>query len=200
MPSATRRLADKELYTPIVLEKLKLNYVLTVEVIIHREVKFFDLISIMRKSMILVSGILIILGMSLASTNYLVDAEVPIKLFNFVSQHVSIPITFLILLNLFLLILGTMLDIFSALVIVIPLILPVAINYGIDPVHLGIIFLANMQIGYFTPPVGMSLFIAGYRFEKPISQLYRATFPFFVILLLTVIMITYWPALSLFLV
>ncbi len=150
--------------------------------------------------MILVGGILIILGMSLASTNYMVDAEVPIKLFNFVSQRVSSPTMFLILLNLFLLILGTMLDIFSALVIVVPLMLPVAINYGIDPVHLGIIFLANMQIGYFTPPVGMNLFIASYRFEKPILQLYRATFPFFVILLLAVLIITYWPALSLYLV
>ena len=175
-------------------------YVLIVEVFIHKEVKFFDLIAVMRKSMVLVGGILIILGMSLASTNYLVDAEVPTKLFNFISQHVSSPIIFLILLNIFLLILGTMLDIFSALVIVVPLILPVAISYGIDPVHLGIIFLANMQIGYFTPPVGMNLFIASYRFEKPILQLYRATFPFFVILLLTVLIITYWPTLSLYLV
>ena len=175
-------------------------YVLIVEVLIHREVGFLHLIAVMRKSMILVGGILIILGMSLASTNYMVDAEVPIKLFNFVSQRVSSPTMFLILLNLFLLILGTMLDIFSALVIVVPLMLPVAINYGIDPVHLGIIFLANMQIGYFTPPVGMNLFIASYRFEKPILQLYRATFPFFVILLLAVLIITYWPALSLYLV
>ncbi len=175
-------------------------YVLIVEVLIHREVGFPHLIAVMRKSIILVGGILIILGMSLASTNYMVDAEVPIKLFNFVSQRVSSPTMFLILLNLFLLILGTMLDIFSALVIVVPLMLPVAINYGIDPVHLGIIFLANMQIGYFTPPVGMNLFIASYRFEKPILQLYRATFPFFVILLLAVLIITYWPALSLYLV
>jgi len=175
-------------------------YVLIVEVLIHREVKFLELIAVMRKSMVLVGGILIILGMSLASTNYLVDAEVPTKLFNFISEHVSSPITFLILLNLFLLILGTMLDIFSALVIVVPLILPVALNYGIDPVHLGIIFLANMQIGYFTPPIGMNLFIASFRFEKPILQLYRATFPFFAILLVAVLIITYWPALSLYLV
>ena len=175
-------------------------YVLIVEVLIHREIGFLHLIAVMRKSMVLVGGILIILGMSLALTNYMVDAEVPIKLFNFVSQRVSSPTMFLILLNLFLLILGTMLDIFSALVIVVPLMLPVAINYGIDPVHLGIIFLANMQIGYFTPPVGMNLFIASYRFEKPILQLYRATFPFFVVLLLAVLIITYWPALSLYLV
>ncbi len=174
-------------------------YVLIVEVLIHREVGLYHLIDIMRKSMVLVGGILVILGMSLASTNYMVDAEVPVTLFNFVSQHVSSPITFLILLNVFLLVLGTMLDIFSALVIVVPLILPVALNYGIHPVHLGIIFLANMQIGYFTPPVGMNLFIASYRFDRSILQLYRATIPFFIILLFAVLIITYWPTLSLFL-
>ncbi len=175
-------------------------YVLVVEVLIHREIKFRHLARIMQKSMVMVGGILIILGMSLASTNYLIDTEVPTKLFTFIRQHVSSQLTFLILLNIFLLILGTMLDIFSALVIVVPLILPVAISYGVDPVHLGIIFLANMQIGYFTPPVGMNLFIASYRFEKPIMELYRATLPFFFILLSAVLIITYWPALSLFLV
>jgi TRAP-type C4-dicarboxylate transport system permease large subunit len=113
---------------------------------------------------------------------------------------VSDKLTFLILLNLFLLVVGTMLDIFSALVLLIPLLLPVAIGYGIDPVHLGIIFLANMQIGYFTPPVGMNLFIASYRFDKPIMQLYMATLPWFGILLLALLIITYWPDLSLMLV
>jgi TRAP-type C4-dicarboxylate transport system permease large subunit len=102
-----------------------------------------------------------------------------------------------LLLNVFLLVLGTMLDIFSALVIMVPLLLPLALGYGIDPLHLGIIFLANMQIGYFTPPVGMNLFIASYRFKKPVIELYRATLPFFVILVIAVLMITYWPALSL---
>ncbi len=175
-------------------------YVLVVEVLIHREVALRDLPGIMRNSMVMVGGILVILGMSLASTNYLIDAQIPKKLFSFISEHVSSPTTFLILLNMFLLILGTMLDIFSALVIVVPLILPVALSYGVDPVHLGIIFLANMQIGYFTPPIGMNLFIASYRFEKPILELYRATLPFFFILLAAVVIITYWPALSLYLV
>jgi tripartite ATP-independent transporter DctM subunit len=174
-------------------------YVLVVEVLIHREIKIRQLAQVMQKSMVMVGGILIILGTSLASTNYLIDAEVPTKLFTFISEHVSSQLTFLILLNIFLLILGTMLDIFSALVIMVPLIVPVAISYGVDPVHLGIIFLANMQIGYFTPPVGMNLFIASYRFEKPIIELYRATLPFFFILLSAVLIITYWPALSLYL-
>jgi len=172
-------------------------YVLIVEVLIYREIPVDQLPRIMREAMVLVGAILIILGLSLASTNYLIDAQVPTRLFATIREHISDQLTFLILLNLFLLALGTMLDIFSALVIMVPLLLPIALGYNIHPVHLGIIFLANMQIGYFTPPVGMNLFIASYRFNKPVMQLYRATLPFFFILLLTVLMITYWPALSL---
>lgn len=172
-------------------------YVLIVEVFIQREIKLTELPKVMRESMLLVGGILIILGASLASTNYLIDAEIPSHLFEVIRSLVSDKITFLMLLNLFLLILGTMLDIFSALVLVVPLLLPVALGYGIDPVHMGIIFLANMQIGYFTPPVGMNLFIASYRFKKNILQLYKATLPWFLILLGAVLLITYWPALSL---
>ncbi len=172
-------------------------YVLVVEVLILREIPLERLAGIVRESMTLVGAILVILGLSLASTNYLIDAEVPERLFEWINAQVSDPLTFLILLNLFLLLLGTLLDIFSALMIVVPLMIPVALAYGIDPVHLGIIFLANMQIGYFTPPVGMNLFIASHRFGKPILQLYRATLPFFFILLLAVLLITYWPALSL---
>ena len=172
-------------------------YVLIVEVGIYREVSLRQLPVVMRESMVLVGAILIILGMSLASTNYLIDAEVPAQLFATIQSHISDKLTFLIVLNIFLLVLGTMLDIFSALIIMVPLLLPIALGYDIHPVHLGIIFLANMQIGYFTPPVGMNLFIASYRFKKPVMQLYRATFPFFIILLLTVLIITYWPALSL---
>ncbi len=172
-------------------------YVLVVEVLILREVRLRALPRIMRESMVLVGGILVILGVSLASTNYLIDAEVPADLFAAVSAHITNKLTFLLLLNVFLLVLGTMLDIFSALVIMVPLLLPLALGYGIDPLHLGIIFLANMQIGYFTPPVGMNLFIASYRFKKPIMELYRATLPFFALLLIAVLIITYWPALSL---
>ena len=175
-------------------------YVLIVEVLIRREIPFRKLPSVMRESMVLVGAILIILGVSMASTNYLIFSDVPVQLFELVREHVDSRWTFLILLNIFLLALGMMLDIFSALVIVVPIILPIAIGYGIDPVHLGIIFLANMQIGYITPPVGMNLFIASYRFERPVLEVYRATVPFFIILLLTVLVITYWPALSLFLI
>jgi tripartite ATP-independent transporter DctM subunit len=172
-------------------------YVLITEVLILREIRPGQLPEIMREAMILVGGILIIVGVSLASTNYMIDAEIPTRMFEFVQQHIDEKLTFLILLNLFLLVLGMMLDIFSALVIIVPIILPIAVGYGIHPVHLGIIFLANMQLGYFTPPVGMNLFIASYRFEKPVMTLYLATIPFFLVLLIAVLIITYWPALSL---
>ncbi|MDH5649537.1 MAG: TRAP transporter large permease subunit [Gammaproteobacteria bacterium] len=175
-------------------------YVFIVEIFIYKEVKLKQLPGIMRDSMVLVGGVLIILGISLASTNYLIDAEVPAKLFAYIKSHVDSKITFLILLNVFLLILGMILDIFSALVIIVPLILPIAIGYGIHPIHLGIIFLANMQIGYFTPPVGMNLFIASYRFNKSIIDLYMASIPFMLILILAVLIITYWPTLSLVLI
>jgi len=172
-------------------------YVLLVEIVIKREISLRKLPGIMRQAMMMVGGILIILGASLASTNYFVDAEVPQRLFDFVHAHITSRFTFLIVLNLFLLVLGAMLDIFSALVLVVPLILPVAVNYGIDPLHLGIIFLANMQIGYLTPPVGLDLFIASYRFEQPIMTIYRATLPFLLLLLLALVIITYVPWLSL---
>ena len=172
-------------------------YVFIVEVLIHREITFTNLPKIMRESMVLVGAILIVLGMSLASTNYLLDAEIPTKLFNFIRNHVDNAYSFLLLLNLFLLALGMMLDIFSALVIMVPLILPIAVGYGIHPVHLGIIFLANMEIAYLMPPMGMNLFIAMYRFDRPMLEIFRAVLPFVAILLLSVLIITYWPTLTL---
>lgn len=175
-------------------------YVLIVTVIIRREITFTQLPVVMRDSMKLVGAILLILAVSLASTNYMIDAGVPEKVFDTIQAHVTDGFTFLLLLTIFLLILGMMLDIFSAIVIMIPIILPIAVQYGIHPIHLGILFLANMQLGYFTPPVGMNLFIASFRFNKPVMTLYRATLPFFFILLATVLIITYWPGLSLLLV
>jgi tripartite ATP-independent transporter DctM subunit len=174
-----------------------LVYVFVVEVLVYREIAWRELPGLIRESMIMVGGILIVLGASLASTNSLIDAQVPQKLFEAVTAHVSSQLTFLILLNVFLLLLGTMLDVFSALVIVVPLLLPLAQGFGVHPVHLGIVFLANMQIGYCTPPVGMNLFIASYRFDKPVVELYRATLPFLGILLVSLVVITYWPWLSL---
>ena len=175
-------------------------YVLIVEVVIRREISPAQLVTIINKSMVLFGGILIILAASMASTNYLIDQEVPMRLFAPIREHISSKYTFLLLLNLFLLVVGTMLDIFSALVLVVPLILPIATGYGVDPVHLGIIFLTNLQIGYCTPPIGLNLFMASYRFERPVIELYRATLPFIAILLITLLIITYLPWLSLALV
>lgn len=172
-------------------------YVVIVECLIYREIGLKKLASIMRESMLMVGAVLIILGLAMALTNWLIEAEVPTKLFEFIRSHIDNKYTFLLLLNIFLLILGCLLDIFAALVIMVPLLLPVAIGYGIDPVHLGIIFLANMQIGYCTPPVGMNLFMASYRFKKPITELYVATLPFIIVLFVAVLIITYVPWLSL---
>jgi C4-dicarboxylate transporter DctM subunit len=172
-------------------------YVFLVEVIIYRDIKWRELPQVMRKSMVLVGGILIILGAALGFTNYLIDAEVPMKLFNLFRAYTDNPFVFLILLNLFLLVVGCLLDIFSALIVVVPLITPVANAYGINPVHLGIIFLANLQIGALTPPVGMSLFISSLRFEKPMSKIIMASLPFIAVLLFVLAIITYVPWFSL---
>jgi tripartite ATP-independent transporter DctM subunit len=175
-------------------------YVLIVETLIYRDISIRDLPKIMGRSMMLFGGILVILAASMASTNFLVDQQVPAKLFEFISEYIDSKYTFLLLLNIFLLIVGSILDIFSALVLVVPLILPVAAGYDVNPIHLGIIFLTNLQIGYCTPPVGLNLFLASYRFKRPILELYRATLPFLGLLIFTLALITYIPWLSLVLI
>ena len=168
-------------------------YIFIAEVLLYREIKWRQLPGVVRESMVMVGSILLILGVALAFTNYLVDAEVPQRLFAFMQEHVSSKYTFLILLNILLLALGAILDVFSALVIMVPLLLPVAVGYGIHPVHFGIIFLANLEIGYFTPPIGINLFIASYRFDRPMLELYAACLPFMLVMLLALLLITYVP-------
>jgi len=175
-------------------------YVLMLKTIVFRELRLFtDVPRIMLESMKMVGGIMIVLGAALGFTNYLVDAFVPMKLFEFLKGVIESKIAFLLVLNLFLLLVGCMMDIFSAILVVVPLIMPLAEKFQVDPVHLGVIFLANLGIGYNTPPVGLNLFIASTRFERPIVELYRATLPFLLILLFTLALITYWPSLSLYL-
>ncbi len=175
-------------------------YVLVLKTIVFREIRLFsDVPRVMLESMKMVGGIMIVLGAALGFTNYLVDAFVPMKLFEFLKGMIESKIAFLIVLNLFLLLVGCMMDIFSAILVVVPLIMPLAEKFGVDPVHLGVIFLANLGIGYNTPPVGLNLFIASTRFERPIVELYRATLPFLLILLFSLALITYWPSLSLYL-
>lgn len=175
-------------------------YALLVEVFIYRDVAVRQLPAIIAESMTLVGGILIILACALGLTNYLIDAEVPMQLLEWMQQYVSSKYTFLLLLNIFLLIVGCLMDIFSALIVVVPLIVPVALGFGVHPVHLGIIFLTNLEIGYLTPPVGLNLFISSYRFNEPVISLYAASVPFLLLLLGALLVITYIPAISLFLV
>lgn len=172
-------------------------YLLIVEVFLYKDISIKSLPSLITESMVMVGGILLILSCSLVLTSYFIEIDAPMALFDWISQTIDSPLTFLLALNLFLLLLGAFLDIFSAIVIMVPLLLPIAISYGIHPVHLGVIFLANMQIGYLTPPVGMNLFIASYRFGRPITEIYKATLGFVAVLLVSLLLITYVPALSL---
>ena len=140
---------------------------------------------------------MIILGAALGLTNYLIDEEIPMRLLEFFQSHIQSRILFLVVLNIFLLAVGCTMGIFSALVVVVPLLSPLANAYGIDPIHLGIIFLANLEIGASIPPLGINLFIGGMRFETPVLKLYLASLPFITILLLGLAIITYLPWLSL---
>jgi tripartite ATP-independent transporter DctM subunit len=175
-------------------------YALIVEVFIHREIKIRHLTVIMNQSMVLVGGILIIMAAALALTNYMIDAQVPMIILDSMQEVFKSKWMFLIGLNIFLLVVGCVMDIYSALLVVVPLIMPIALSYGIHPAHLGIIFLTNMEIGYSTPPVGMNLFIAAFRFNKPVLALYRSAIPFIIILLIALMLITYIPDLSMYLV
>ena len=173
-------------------------YVIIVEVYIYREIdlrtQFFGLLV---ETCVLFGSLLAILLVALGLTNLMIDAQLPMKLLAAIEDHITSPIEFLLLLNLFLLLVGAMMDIFSAIIVVVPLILPLASRYGVDPIHLGIIFLANLEIGYSTPPVGINLFIASQRFNKTIVTLFKSTLPYLLIMLIWLLMITYIPELSL---
>ena len=175
-------------------------YVLVVEVAVYRDIKWREVGGIMKKSSVLVGAILIILGAAMGMTNYLIDEQIPIRLLDFFKAHIENKYLFLLVLNLFLLAAGCTMGIFSALVVVVPLLTPIAQAYGIHPVHLGVIFLTNLEIGASIPPLGINLFIASFRFERPVLKLYAASLPFIAILLLALIVITYFPWLSLVLV
>jgi tripartite ATP-independent transporter DctM subunit len=172
-------------------------YVFLVTVVIRREIAWKHLPRIVREAMMLVGGILLILGAAFALTNYLIDAEIPTQLFEWVQTHVSQKWLFLLVLNVFLLFFGMLLEGYPAIVVLTPLVLPIATGFGLDPVHFGILFLANLQIGLFLAPLGMNLFIAAYRFQRPVTEVIRASWPFFVLLFACTLVITYVPWLSL---
>lgn len=187
--------------TPVEAAAVTAAYALFIEVIVHRDYKApAQLLKVFTDSGLLVGGVLLILGVALGLTGFLVDAEVPQSAVEWVTASVHSPLLFLLLLNVFLIIVGALMDIYSAIIVVVPLIVPLGVAFGIDPIHLGIIFLANLELGYLVPPVGENLFIAAYRFDKPIGELARAVLPMVAVLLAGVLAITYIPALSLWLV
>ncbi len=183
--------------TPVEASALTALYAFVVEAFVYRDLSLRkDAVRVMTNCGLLVGGVLLILGVALGLTNYLVDAQVPARAVAWVTATVHSPILFLLMLNVFLLLVGCMMDIFSAIVVVAPLVAPIGAAFGIDPVHLGIIFLANLELGYMTPPVGMNLFLASYRFDRSMPVIYRSVLPVLLVRVPGVLLITYVPALT----
>lgn len=172
-------------------------YAIIVETFVYRDLGLRkDLVRVLTECALVVGGVLLILGVALGFTNYLVDAQVADHALEWAKEAIRSPLLFLLALNLLMLVVGCLMDVYSALIVVVPLIAPLGEAYGIHPVHLGVIFLANLELGYLTPPVGMNLFLASYRFGKPMSEVYRAVGPMILVRLVAVLIITYVPALS----
>lgn len=189
-------------YTTLVeAAALTVLYTFVVGCFIERDLSFRrDLPGIFVECATLVGGFMIILSVALGFTNFLIIAQVPTAALEWVQTHIDSPIVFLLALNALLIVVGAMMDIYSAIVVVVPLIAPIAAAYGIDPVHLAIVFLANMELGYLMPPMGENLFLSSYRFDKPLTEVYRSTLPYTGLLLLSVLLITYFPPMTLWLV
>ena len=186
--------------TPLEAAALTAFYAFIVEVLVYRDLKIFrDVPRVMTQCALLVGGVLLILGVALGLTDYLIGSEAPDHLLGWVKTSIHSRWVFLLVLNLFLLVVGCLMDIFSAIVVVAPLIVPLGLAFGINPVHLGIIFLANLELGFLTPPVGMNLFLSSYRFGKPMSEIIRSVIPILLVLLAGVLLITYFPPLTTFL-
>lgn len=175
---------------------LTVLYALVIEIVIHRDIKYRDILSVFLKGIPIIGGVLVILAVAKGLSYYIVDAEVPMVLAEWCSEHIHSKYVFLILLNIALLITGCLMDIFSAIMVVVPLIIPLGEAYGIHPVHLGIIFLANLELGYLTPPVGINLFLSSFRFNEPLVKVYRYVIPFLIVMFISVILITYIPWMS----
>ena len=185
------------LATPVEAAAATTLWAFVIAAVIHRDIGLFrDVPRIMTECGLLVGGILLILGVSLGLTNYLVDAQIPDRAVEWVTRHIHSPWTFLLALNVFLLLIGCVMDIFSAIVVITPLIVPMGLAFGVHPVHLGIIFLANLELGYLTPPIGLNLFFSSYRFGRPIPEVCRAVIPLFLVLCLGVLAISYVPWLT----
>jgi len=180
--------------TLVELSAVTVVYVLVVGLFVHRDFDVWRSVPAgIAQCVTLIGGVFTILGVAMGLTNYLVDAQIPMLAADWVEAHIASKLVFLLALNVFLLIVGCLMDIFSAIAVVVPLILPIAAVFGIHPLHLGVIFLANLELGYLTPPVGMNLFLAAYRFEKPVVEIWRAGLPFLLLLGLVVLLVTYAP-------
>ena len=183
--------------TPVEAAALTAFPAWVVEAFVYRDLKVFrDAPRVMTECGLLVGGVLMILGVALGLTNYLVNAQIAERAVDWVTGSIHSRWVFLLLLNLFLLVVGCLMDIFSAIVVVVPLIVPIGLAFGMDPIHFGIIFLTNLELGYLTPPVGMNLFLASYRFSKPLSEVSRSIIPILLVLLAGVLCITYIPWLT----
>ena len=183
--------------TPVEAAALSAVYALLVATVVHRDLKpFKDLPRVMTDCGLLVGGVLLILGVAMGFTHYLVDAQVPDRLVEWSTHAIRSKWLFLLGLNLVLLLVGGLIEIYAAIVVVVPLLVPVGVAFGIDPVHLGIIFLANMELGFLAPPIGLNLLLSSYRFNKPIVEVMRAVLPMLFVLLLGVLLITYFPPLT----
>jgi len=173
-------------------------FALVAQVFVHRDVKGLrDLQRVTSSSISIVGGVVIILAVAVGFANYLLAAQLPSHIITWTQSHLQSKWVFLLGLNGFLIVVGGMMDIFSTIIVVVPLIVPIAMHFGVDPVHLGIIFVANAELGYLTPPVGENLFVASQRFNKPLMELARAALPMYIVILIGTLLITYWPWLSL---
>jgi tripartite ATP-independent transporter DctM subunit len=183
--------------TPVEAAAVTALYAFVVETFVYRDFeRAREIPRVMAECGLLVGGVLLILGVALGFANYLIDAEIPAMAAEWVTGAVQSKYTFLLALNLCLLAVGCVMDMYSAIVVVVPLIVPLGLAYGIDPIHLGIIFLANMELGLLTPTVGINIFLSSYRFGKPVLQVSRAVIPMQCVLLIGVLLITYLPPLT----
>ena len=183
--------------TPVEAAAVTALYVFIATVFIHRDLKLTtDIPRVLTECGLLVGGVLMILGVALGLTNYLVDAQIPDKAVTWVTGTIHSKWVFLLVLNVLLLLVGCFMDTFSAIVVVVPLLVPLGSAYGIDPLHLGIIFLANMELGLLAPTVGINIFLASYRFKKPVMEVSRAVLPMQGVLIIGVLLITYFPPLT----
>lgn len=196
LPFAILFMYLRGLSTLVETSSMAVLYALFVTVVIRRDLTWRDIPRVIVKCLPMVGGVLVVLAMARGLSYFIIDAEIPVRLAEYSQEHVHSKYVFLLLLNVTLLIVGCFMDIFSAIVVVVPLVVPLADVYGVNQVHLAIIFLANLELGYLTPPVGINLFLASYRFEQPLSAIYRHVTPFLLAMIVAVLVITYFPWLT----